>query len=255
MNDTPLSRTGTGSTRARAVRRASVLTALLATTVLACSTASDKDEAEHSTSPSPAATSGAAPGETSADTRIEQANETMRKTPFSGIGTTTAFDEGLQEIRWNPSQGLHIKLVGIGGDMYCKDGVTYTSADLLARSLGAKGVQITVPDRLDDTYVTTESGQGCEAYFAVPPGTFAPDKDTEIEGVPAQAVTAASGSTSDVYYISEEEPARLLKTESTRDGRKSHTTYADFGKEADIVLPKADRVMTMEEFREEVDAG
>ncbi|MEF9906725.1 hypothetical protein [Streptomyces sp. P9-A2] len=255
MSNTPLSHMGTESTRARAVRRSLALTALLATTALACSPASDKDEAGHSTSPSPATTSSTALGETSADARIEQVNETMRKTPFSAIGTTTAFDEGQQEIRWNPSQGLHIKLVGTGGDMYCKDGVTYMSADLLAKNLQSKGVQITVPDRLDDTYVTTESGQGCDAYFAVPPGTFAPDKDTEIEGVPAQAVAAASGSTSDVYYISEEDPARLLKMESTRDGRKSRTTYTDFGKETSIVLPKAGQVMPLEEFREEVNAG
>lgn len=255
MSKTPLSRMGTESTRARAVQRVLVLTALLATTALACSPASDKNEAEHSAPPSSAATSGAALGESSADARIEQVNETMRKTPFSAVGTTTAFDEGLQEIRWNPSQALHIKLIGIGGDMYCKDGVTYTSADLLAKNLQSKGIEITVPERLDDTYVTTESGQGCEAYFAPPPGTFAPDKDTDIKGVPAQAVTAASGPTSDIYYISEEDPARLLKMESTRDGRKSRTTYTDFGKETSVVLPKVDQVMPLEQFREEVDAG
>lgn len=80
-------------------------------------------------------------------------------------------------------------------------------------------------------------------------------KDTEIEGAPAQAVAASSGSTSDVYCISEEDPARLLRAESTCGKRKSHTTYTSFGKESSVVLPKADQVMTMQEFREEVGAG
>ncbi len=249
-------RAGTGPDRPRAVARALALAALLSLPALACGADSGRgEEAERAPVSSPTATDGSGPGGTSAEARIDQVNETMRNTPFSGIGTTTAFDEGLQQIRWNPEQGLHIKLTGISGDdMYCKDGVTYTSAGLLALSLESKGVRITVPARLDDVYVTTESEQGCDSYFAVPSGVFAPDKDKEIEGVPAQAVVASSGAASDVYYLSEKDPARLLRMESVRNGRRSGTTYVDFGKATTVTLPDTDRVMTMEEFRAEVDA-
>ncbi|MEU0339295.1 hypothetical protein ABZ092_09985 [Streptomyces bobili] len=240
------------------------LALMLGATVLGCGAGSDGDEAVGDAGDTGgAATSSAADVATgdgaSAEERIEQVNETMRDTPFSGLGTTTAYD-GLQRIVWNPAQGLHISSMATGpdvdgGDMYCKDGVTYTSSSLLAAGLESRGVQISVPDRLDDVYVTSETGQGCEAYFAISPtGTFAPDKDATLDGVRAQAVVASSGSTSDTYFVSAEDPARLLKLKSVRDGRTSSTTYFDFGMEKDVTPPSPDKTMSMEEFRTEVDA-
>ncbi|MEZ7007557.1 hypothetical protein [Streptomyces sp. AD55] len=258
MHATPTPRTRPAAHRAHGSGRALAVTVLLAATALGCS-GSGGDGSEGAAAPSAAApgasADGPAGGDSSATARIAQVNATMSETPFSAIGTTTAFDAGLQHLRWNPAQGLHIDLVGTTGDMYCKDGVTYTASGLLAESLKTKGVDITVPDRLKDTYVSTETGQGCEAYFTVPPGSYAPERDTDVEGVAARAVVASAGATSDVYYLSEEDPARLLRMESTRDGRESKTTYTDFGKAADITVPRGDRVMTMDEFRAQVGAG
>jgi hypothetical protein len=247
--------------RRRRTAGLAAVAALLAVTTVACGTGSGGDAGgggtgdDTSTAGAPAApTATGAP----ATGRIQQVNETMRKTSFSGIGTTTAFeDAGLTTIVWNPDQGLHISYNGpSGGDMYCKDGVTYMSAGLLAQSLKSQGTEITVPDRLAHTYVTTQSGQGCDAYFALPAaGTFAPDKDTTVMGVRARAIVAGNGTTSDTYLVSAQGPARLLKTKSDRGGRTSSTTYDDFGKKEDVTLPSTDKTMTMETFRAQVDAG
>ncbi|MEV5876814.1 hypothetical protein AB0L75_21765 [Streptomyces sp. NPDC052101] len=142
-----------------------------------------------------------------------------------------------------------------GGDMYCKDGVTHMSAGLLAASLKANGTEITVPDRLSGVDMTTESRPGCDGYFSrTPSGPFAPDKDTNVMGVQARAIVAAAGTTSDTYFVSAKDPARLLKLESVRDGRTSSTTYVDFAKKKDVTLPSPDEAMTMEQFRTAVDA-
>ncbi|MGW0769877.1 hypothetical protein [Streptomyces sp. NPDC002676] len=243
--------------------RVLALAALLGTTTLACGSGSGSggDRGGAGTgSDAPTVSAPADPAATGAPAieMIKQVNDTMRETPFSGIGTTTAFEgAGLQRIVWNPDQGLRIFYTGtVGGDMYCKDGVTYMSSGLLAESLKSQGTEITVPDRLAGTYVTTRSGQGCDAYFALPTsGTFAPEKDTTVEGVRARAIVAAAGATSDTYLVSAQDPARLLKTKSVRDGRSSSTTYVDFGKKKDVTLPSPDKTMSMEKFRAQVDAG
>ncbi|WP_225835961.1 hypothetical protein [Streptomyces sp. NK08204] len=256
MSHRPPARTGPAT-------RALALAALLGATLLGCGSDAGSGGAPGGTatgSDAPivgASTEPAATGAPAAQ-RIEQVNETMRGTPFSGIGTTTAFEgAGLQRIVWNPDQGLRISYTGTaGGDMYCKDGVTYMSTGLLAESFRTRGTGITVPERLADVYVTTRSGQGCDAYFAVPPsGTFAQEKDTTVEGVPARAIVASAGPTSDTYFVSAKNPARLLKMKSVRDGRTSSTTYVDFGTKKDVTLPSPDKTMTMEQFRAQVDAG
>ncbi|WP_406411338.1 hypothetical protein OG923_21455 [Streptomyces halstedii] len=232
--------------------RAAALAALLLAGAVACGDSSDAgtSTAESSASSSPAPADDAAGG--SAAARVEAVNETMRTTTFSAIGTSTAYDGALQNMTWNPRQGLHIRISGtIGGSMYCQDGVTYISSNLFAESLKQQGQEITVPADLDDVYVTTKSGEGCDAYFALSPtGRFSPSDDAEVNGTPARAVkVSASASATDTYYVSAKEPAYLLKLESTRDGRTSSTTYVDFGKETTVTLPSADKTLTMDAFR------
>ncbi|WP_406106301.1 hypothetical protein OG698_28360 [Streptomyces sp. NBC_01003] len=182
-------------------------------------------------------------------------NETMRTTPFSAIGTSTAYDGALQRMTWNPQQGLRIQVSGtIGGNMYCQGGVTYISSNLFAASLKQQGQEITVPADLDDVYVTTKSGQGCDAYFALSPtGHYAPSDDATVNGTPTRAVkVSASASAADTYYVSTKDPAYLLKQKSNRNGRTSSTTYLDFGKRRTITLPSADKTMTLDAFRSRV---
>ncbi|WP_037653075.1 hypothetical protein, partial [Streptomyces exfoliatus] len=77
-----------------------------------------------------------------------------------------------------------------------------------------------------------------------------PADDAEVNGTPARAVkVSASASATDMYYVSAEDPAYLLKLKSTRDGRTSSTTYVDFGKETTVTLPSADKTLTMDAFR------
>lgn len=142
--------------------RAAALAALLLAGAVACGDSSDEGtstaESSGSSSPAPAPADDAAGG--SAAARVEAVNETMRTTAFSAIGTSTAYDGALQNMTWNPRQGLHIRISGtIGGHMYCQDGVTYISSNLFAESLKQQGQEITVPADLDDVYVTTKSGR------------------------------------------------------------------------------------------------
>ncbi|WP_435611569.1 hypothetical protein [Streptomyces sp. bgisy159] len=244
--------------------RSLALTALLGLGALGCGSSSGSGVSWPPTaSESPTATETAAPtgtGGGSAELLIGQVNDTMRSLAFTGIGNSTAFDGGTTQVAWNPDQGLRISYSATadgGKDMYCKDGVTYTSAPLLKQGLAGKGIEISVPDRLADVYVVTEAdGRDCSMYFVLPgSGTFAPEKDTTVNGVRARAVVASSGPTSDTYYISVDDPARLLKLVSVRDGRTSSTTYSGFGQKQDITFPSPERTMTMDEFRAQVDAG
>lgn len=196
----------------------------------------------------------------SAATRIEAVNKTMRETSFSSTGTTTAFEGATQKTSWDPEQGFRMEVSGApqadGGEMYCKDGTSYTSAPLFAAMLAQKGQQITVPDRLSDVYVSSETGGDCAAFFALSPtGEFAPAKDTTVDGRKALAIEVSSGPANDTYYVSAESPDHLLKQEASRDGSTSTTTYTDFGKEMNISLPAEDKTMTMAEFRTAIGAG
>ncbi|MEV3931649.1 hypothetical protein [Streptomyces sp. NPDC053728] len=230
--------------------RTAALAALLLAGAVACSDNSGEDAATSPSSPASSVADEAVDG--SAAERIEAVNETMRTTTFSAIGTSTAYDGALQNMTWNPQQGLHIRISGtIGGNMYCQDGVTYISSNLLAANLKQQGQEITVPAELDDVYVTTKSGEGCDSFFALSPtGRYDPSGDATVNGSPARAVkVSASASATDTYYVSAKDPAYLLKLKSTRDGRTSSTTYVDFGKEMTVTLPSADKTMTMEAFR------
>ncbi|MEU0163767.1 hypothetical protein ABZ154_34575 [Streptomyces sp. NPDC006261] len=95
---------------------------------------------------------GADGSEASAATRIEAVNKAMRETSFSSAGSTTAFEGATQKTSWDSEQGFRMKVSGApqgdGGEMYCKDGMSYTSAPLFAAMLAQKGQQITVPERL-----------------------------------------------------------------------------------------------------------
>ncbi|MGW4164344.1 hypothetical protein [Streptomyces sp. NPDC004788] len=192
---------------------------------------------------------------------VNEANDEMRSSSFHSSGGTTAFAGGWQEMWWNPDQGLRLKASWIGGsgEMYCKDGTTYTGAALLAQALGQKGESVTVPTRLEGTYVTSElpDDADCDTYFKIPAQVErASDHDRTLRGRSVEAFTveaAADGSdtSSDTYYV-ESDTSRLVLLESTRNGRSSTTTYDSFGEEFTITLPAADRTMPLEEFRSQV---
>ncbi|MEV8478043.1 hypothetical protein [Streptomyces sp. NPDC051173] len=182
----------------------------------------------------------------------------MRNTSFHASGTTTALGGGSQEMWSDPEQGLRLKATssetGQIGEMFCKEGTTYTSAPLLADGLRQSGQNITLPPALADVYVLGTPGQqGCSSFYGIAE-TAKPDptQDRPVNGTKTYAVVAASGSTSDVYQIATEEKSYLLQLRSTRDGRTSTTTYDSFGDKFSITMPSDDKTMSMNEFRRRV---
>ncbi|OII65072.1 hypothetical protein BJP40_18095 [Streptomyces sp. CC53] len=202
-----------------------------------------------------ASASGGAEG-TAAEV-AERVNETMRKTSFHASGTTTAFVGAEQETWWDPEKGLRMKTTGggVSGEMYCKDGTSYISAPLFADMLEERGQNVTVPDRLADVFVTTGSGQGCDAYFAVSDtAEFLPEEDTTVGGTAAKALKVYAGTASDTYFVADGDTARLLRLDSLRNGRRSTTTYDSFGDSFSISIPPKEKTMSLEAFRREAGA-
>ncbi|WP_149180665.1 hypothetical protein [Streptomyces sp. TRM49041] len=201
---------------------------------------------------------GAGGAEGSAAEVAERVNDVMRGTSFHSSGTTTAFVGAEQETWWDPEQGLRMKTSGPGvpGETYCKDGTSYISAPLFADMLEERGQYITVPDRLADVFVTTESGQDCDVYFKIADGgEFLPEEDTTVGGKPAKALKVSAGTASDTYFIEDGDTARLLRLDSLRNGRGSSTTYDSFGEKFSISIPPAEKTMPLDKFRSEVNRG
>lgn len=188
---------------------------------------------------------------------IEKTNEVMAATSFRAAGTSTAFGGAEQEIWWDPASGLRMEVRagnGTRGEMYCKDGTSYISAPLLAETLGQRGRKVTVPDAFAQTFVTVEAtGEDCEAYFALPDsGKRVPAKDGEVGGRKTLAVAADGSETADVYHIAASGQSRVLKMDSEREGVRSTTTYAGYGKDYRVTLPPEDQRIKMAEFQKEV---
>jgi hypothetical protein len=197
------------------------------------------------------------PAEPSPDVQVGLANSALVSESFHSSGTSTAFPGAKQEMWWEPAGGLRLRVTGsVSGDMYCDGGTSYTSAPLFAASLTSRGQSVTVPGRLEDTYVSTVLDTGCEVFFSIPATAKpAPDKDRSIDGRKSLAYEASGGGTQDVYYLPDLSSAptgevRLgpLRLESTRSGRTSVTTY-DYGTSFSITMPPDSKVMTVEEFR------
>ncbi|MEE1931058.1 hypothetical protein V1J52_23240 [Streptomyces sp. TRM 70351] len=232
----------------RRLRTAVLVAALLAGGV-GCAGAGDEPE---SGGPTGSGAAGSA-----ARALINEANAAMRGTSFSSTGTTTAFADGSQETTWDPAKGLRTVASGeASGAMYCKDGRNYLSAELLAASLAQAGQQLDVPPELDGHYVYTETGQDCSTLFEIAgTGELTPEKDTDVDGRAAKAITVTSGTAEDVYYVAASGTPYLLRMDSARDGRTSTTTYRAFGEPTDVTLPPQERTLSLEEFRARTDAS
>ncbi|MEU2832515.1 hypothetical protein ABZ667_28280 [Streptomyces lavendulae] len=184
---------------------------------------------------------------------VKAANTRMLNESFHSSGSTTAFAGAKQEMWSDPAQGLHVEVTGgVSGDIYCKDGTSYTSADLFAGALRQRGQQVTVPAELRSSYVTTKAEQGCDMYYKIAEaGHRTQGKDRAVGGRQAQAVEVTAGKSEDVYLI-DKDRQRLLLLESQRDGRTSTTTYDGFGEKFTITLPVPEKILTMDAFRSQV---
>ncbi|MET9953848.1 hypothetical protein ABZ135_20155 [Streptomyces sp. NPDC006339] len=185
---------------------------------------------------------------------VDKANDQLRSTSFHSSGTTTAFSGGTQEAWWDPDRGYRLKASWIGGsgEMFCKDGKTYTSAALLAHSLQEKGQSVTVPDRLAGAFVTSETDGGCERFFEIPEAAeHTPEDDRTSQGKQTQAFAVAAGAARDTYYI-ESDTSRLVELVSARNGRFSTTRYDSFGDRFSISPPSDADTMSMDDFRRHV---
>ncbi|MCF6526604.1 hypothetical protein [Streptomyces sp. JJ36] len=234
--------------------RAAVVAAALVAGTAACSGGSDGsgDEAK------PRKSGGGQKSETAA--LIEKTNKVMAATSFHASGTSTAFGGARQEIWWDPDAGMRMTVEadgGSGGEMYCKDGKSYISAPLLAETLGQRGQEVSVPAELTGSFVTVEaSGEGCEAYFAVPEsGKRVPEKDGAIEGRKSLAIAAGDSRTADVYHLAASGESRVLRMESRREGVQASTTYEGYGAEYTVELPPAEKQVPMAEFQQRIAAG
>lgn len=189
---------------------------------------------------------------------VEKVNDQLRSTSFHSSGGTTAFAGGTQEAWWVPEQGLRIQASwdGGSGEMFCKDGKTYTSASLLSNALESKGQSVTVPERLADVFVTSETDGGCETYFKVPEAAErAPESDRTSQGKRTKAfkieVGGDTGGAWDTYYV-ESDTSRLVQLEAARNGRFSTTTYDSYGEKFTVTLPQDSATMSMDDFRRQV---
>ncbi|MFF9014401.1 hypothetical protein ACF09C_15710 [Streptomyces sp. NPDC014870] len=185
------------------------------------------------------------------DGSVEKANDELRSTSFHSSGTTTAFNDGTQEAWWDPDEGFRLKAswTGGSGEMFCKDGKTYTHATLLAKGLKEKGQSITVPDELAAVFVTSETDGGCETYFQIPKAAeHAPEEDRTSQGKLTRAFSVSVGTARDTYYI-ESDTSRLVQLVSGRNGVFSTTEYDSFGEKFSITLPSDADTMSMDEFR------
>ncbi|MEU0443411.1 hypothetical protein ABZ202_27375 [Streptomyces sp. NPDC006186] len=242
----------------KATVRAVALTLVCCAATAGCGSGNETTGLEQVGTPSPTAEASTAAG-ASADQLVAQANDTMRSLGFTAVGTTTSFDGGMTVIEWNPDQGLHMTYSATADsrqELFCKGSTQYTSASMAAKALeSSRNIHITVPDRIADKYVesTLQEPQTCQSLFLIPEGgAFAPEKDATVNGVRSRAVAYASPRVTDVYYISVDEPARLMKLRSTANGRTSNTIYSGFGKKPAITFPRPDQILTMSEFRSEV---
>ncbi|WP_370415175.1 hypothetical protein [Streptomyces fradiae] len=191
---------------------------------------------------------------------VHETNDEMRTTSFHSSGGTTAFAGGWQEMWWNPDQGLRLKATWVGGsgEMYCKDGTTYTSAALLADGLAEEGRSTTLPDRLTGMFVVSElpDDADCDTYFKIPDqAERASDNDRTFQGRATKAFTIeAAPDATDTYYVATD-TSRLVLLQSERNGRSSTTTYDSYGEKFTISLPAAEKTMPLEEFRNQAPEG
>ncbi|WP_284574917.1 hypothetical protein [Streptomyces sp. 2P-4] len=190
-------------------------------------------------------------------TSVEKANDQLRSTSFHSSGTTTAFAGGSQEAWWDPKEGFHLKASwpGGSGEVFCKDGKTYTSASMLANSLRDRGQSITVPPELFDRFITSKAEGGCTMFFEIPEAAeHNPDADRTAQGKQARAYTASAGGARDTYYL-ESGTSRLLELASTRNGQSSTTQYDSYGEKFPLTLPEDEKTIPMEDFRRRVKTG
>ncbi|KUJ39637.1 hypothetical protein ACZ90_69185 [Streptomyces albus subsp. albus] len=232
------------------------LPALLVAGVLALTATGCGGDDDSADDPEPSYTPSSAPAtpDSPVEKRIKDVNEGMRHTSFHASGTTTALGGGTQDMWSDPKQGFHMRMRGkkASHEIYCKDGTTYMSTAMLAETLKQRGQRINVPDRLADFYVTSETGDGCDVFYRISEtGKRAYDDDRKVAGKQTTAIAASDGTTSDTYFLQNGAP-RLLRMESTREGRTSTTTYDSFGEKFTVKMPPSDKTMPMDEFRKQV---
>ncbi|MFC0599729.1 hypothetical protein [Streptomyces palmae] len=231
-----------------------LVAAALALAATGCGNEKDSADDPEPSAPASSASSEPATPDSPVAERIKAVNEGMRGTSFHASGTTTALGGGRQDMWSDPEQGFHMRMRGkdFTHEIYCKNGTTYMSSAMLADTLKQRGQRIEVPDRLADTYVTSETNDGCDVFYRIADtGKPAPDKDRKVAGKQTTAIAVSDGTTSDTYFLQNGAP-RLLRMDSTRDGRTSTTTYDSFGKKFTITVPPSDKTMPMDEFRRRV---
>ncbi|NJQ06468.1 hypothetical protein [Streptomyces lonarensis] len=185
-------------------------------------------------------------------------NESMATTTFRAEGPSPAFPDA-QQVMWSdPEVGVRVALSSevSDGEMFCQDGVVYTSVPLFAARMGEAGDPVDVPAEVRDGFVSVQAGDDCGALFEVPPGArFAPERDTEVEGAAATALVTSGGGVTETFLAAAEEPHHLLRLESEFSDGGGTTVYDSFGDPVDVSMPDEAAVMSTEEFFNLVQPG
>ncbi|NJP67617.1 hypothetical protein [Streptomyces spiramenti] len=185
-------------------------------------------------------------------------NESMATTTFRAEGPSPAFPDA-QQVMWSdPEVGVRVSLSSevSDGEMFCQDGVVYTSVPLFAARMQESGDLVDVPAEARDGFVSVQVGDDCGALFEVPPGArFAPDQDTVVEGTVTTALVSSGGGVTETYLASTEAPHHLLRSESEFADGGGTTVYGSFGDPVEIRMPDEAAVMSTEEFFNLVQPG
>ncbi|MFX4295012.1 hypothetical protein [Streptomyces bohaiensis] len=185
-------------------------------------------------------------------------NESMATTTFRAAGPSPAFPDA-QQVMWSdPEVGVRVALTSetSDGEMFCQDGVVYTSVPLFAARMAQSGDPVDVPPQVLDGFVSVQVGDDCGALFEVPPGArFAPELDTVVAGAEATALVTSGGGVTETFLAAAEAPHHLLRLESEFADGGGTTVYDSFGDPVDIRMPDEAKVMSTEEFFNLVQPG
>ncbi|MQS09967.1 hypothetical protein, partial [Streptomyces alkaliphilus] len=113
-----------------------------------------------------------------ADALVSAANEAMAAAGFRARGAAAGFDGGEQEMLVAAEGTVHITVTAPEltepGEMFCRDGVMYTSVSLHVARLRQAGDSVTVPAELADHFIGSQVGGDCRVLWEIPAGA-APD--------------------------------------------------------------------------------
>ncbi|MCE7080026.1 hypothetical protein [Streptomyces sp. ST2-7A] len=200
-----------------------------------------------------------------ADALVSAANEAMAAAGFRARGAAVGFEGGEQEMRVAAEGTVHITVTAPElpepGEMFCRDGVMYTSVPLHTARLRQAGDAVTVPGDLANHFVSSPVGGDCRVLWEIPARAVpAPERDLADASPPTRAfvVPDETGEPLEIHHMAAEGEPLLLRVERPADtdsGVAGDTEFLDHGKGGSPRVPDDSTVVSAEEFRNLLEAG